>query len=88
MNWWKAYRYAKGGDDFVVTLSWTDFRETFFKHYFPLSEKEKFEREYHTIYQLDRENNNEFMKRFVRLTGFLGPGQGHRLNRLRSLSGL
>ncbi|PWA48655.1 hypothetical protein CTI12_AA366410 [Artemisia annua] len=43
---------------------------------FLLSEKEKFEREYHTIYQLDRENSNEFMKRFVRLAGFLGPMAG------------
>ncbi|PWA62502.1 zinc finger, CCHC-type, Retrotransposon gag domain protein [Artemisia annua] len=76
LNWWTAYKYAKGGDDFVVTLSWIDIRETFFQHYFPLSKKEKFEREYHTIYQLDRDNNNEFMKRFVQLAGFLGPRAG------------
>ncbi|PWA67110.1 Nucleoporin protein Ndc1-Nup [Artemisia annua] len=44
LNWWKAYKYAKGGNggnDYVATLSWASFREIFLSQYFPLSEKEK-----------------------------------------------
>ncbi|GJX11757.1 putative reverse transcriptase domain-containing protein [Tanacetum coccineum] len=37
-----------------------------------LSEQQKYEREYHTIRQRDGEPNGEFMKRFLRLAGFLG----------------
>ncbi|PWA35277.1 zinc finger, CCHC-type, Retrotransposon gag domain protein [Artemisia annua] len=74
LNWWKAYKYAKGGDnanEYVATLSWASFREIFRSQYFPLSEKEKYEREYHTIAMTDKETSTEFMKRFVRLAGFL-----------------
>ncbi|GJY95261.1 putative reverse transcriptase domain-containing protein [Tanacetum coccineum] len=35
------------------------------------SEKQKYEREYHTIRQRDRETSGEFMKRFLRLAGFM-----------------
>ncbi|PWA80542.1 zinc finger, CCHC-type, Retrotransposon gag domain protein [Artemisia annua] len=68
LNWWKAYKYAKGGDnpnEYVATLSWASFREIFRSQYFPLSEKEKYEREYHTIAMTDRETSTEFMKRFA-----------------------
>nr|GEX24447.1 putative nucleotidyltransferase, ribonuclease H [Tanacetum cinerariifolium] len=30
LNWWKAFKQAKGGEAYVVTLSWKDFREAFF----------------------------------------------------------
>ncbi|PWA42958.1 zinc finger, CCHC-type, Retrotransposon gag domain protein [Artemisia annua] len=79
LNWWKAYKYAKGGDnanEYVATLSWASFREIFRSQYFPLSEKEKYEREYHTIAMTDKETSTEFMKRFVRLAGFLGEKAG------------
>ncbi|PWA70292.1 zinc finger, CCHC-type, Retrotransposon gag domain protein [Artemisia annua] len=79
LNWWKAYKYAKGGDnanEYVATLSWASFREIFRSQYFPLSEKEKYEREYHTIAMTDKETSTEFMKRFVRLAGFLGAKAG------------
>ncbi|PWA46842.1 zinc finger, CCHC-type, Retrotransposon gag domain protein [Artemisia annua] len=79
LNWWKAYKYAKGGDnanEYVATLSWDSFREIFRSQYFPLSEKEKIEREYHTIAMTDKETSTEFMKRFVRLAGFLGVKAG------------
>nr|GEV66146.1 retrotransposon protein, putative, Ty3-gypsy subclass [Tanacetum cinerariifolium] len=29
LNWWKAFKQAKGGEAFVATLSWKDFREAF-----------------------------------------------------------
>ncbi|PWA87519.1 zinc finger, CCHC-type, Retrotransposon gag domain protein [Artemisia annua] len=71
LNWWKAYKQAKG-DEFVLNMTWADFRDVFFTQYFPLAEQQKFEREYHTIRQEDSETTNEFMKRFMRLAGFLG----------------
>ncbi|PWA36237.1 zinc finger, CCHC-type, Retrotransposon gag domain protein [Artemisia annua] len=47
-----------------------DFCDVFFTQYFPLAEQQKFEREYHTIRQEDRETTKEFMKRFLMLAGF------------------
>nr|GEV80006.1 hypothetical protein [Tanacetum cinerariifolium] len=35
LNWWKAFKQAKGGEAYVATLSWKDFREAFFLQYFP-----------------------------------------------------
>nr|GEY74541.1 hypothetical protein [Tanacetum cinerariifolium] len=34
LNWWKAFKQAKGGKEYVATLSWKDFREAFFLQYF------------------------------------------------------
>ncbi|GJY10797.1 zinc finger, CCHC-type, retrotransposon gag domain protein [Tanacetum coccineum] len=44
--------------------------------YFPYSEKERCEREYKSIHQLPEETSTDFMKRFLRLTGFLGAKAG------------
>ncbi|GJU66910.1 putative nucleotidyltransferase, ribonuclease H [Tanacetum coccineum] len=75
-SWWRAYKQAKGGDAYVATLSWNDFRDIFFLQYFPYSEKEKCEREYKSIRQLPEETSIDFMKRFLRLAGFLGAKAG------------
>ncbi|GJU67892.1 retrotransposon protein, putative, ty3-gypsy subclass [Tanacetum coccineum] len=75
-GWWRAYKQAKGGDAYVATLSWNDFRDIFFLQYFPYSEKEKCEREYKSIRQLPEETSTDFMKRFLRLTSFLGAKAG------------
>ncbi|GKC92412.1 zinc finger, CCHC-type, retrotransposon gag domain protein [Tanacetum coccineum] len=40
-SWWRAYKQAKGGDAYVATLSWNDFRDIFFLQYSPYSKKEK-----------------------------------------------
>ncbi|GKB38419.1 zinc finger, CCHC-type, retrotransposon gag domain protein [Tanacetum coccineum] len=40
------------------------------------SEQQKYEREYHTIRQRDGETSGEFMKRFLRLAGFVGKKAG------------
>ncbi|GKD56416.1 hypothetical protein Tco_1289803, partial [Tanacetum coccineum] len=40
------------------------------------SEQQKYEREYHMIRQRDRETSSEFMKRFLRLAGFVGKKAG------------
>ncbi|GJY63766.1 putative reverse transcriptase domain-containing protein [Tanacetum coccineum] len=45
-------------------------------HYFPYSEKERCEREYKSIRQLPEETSTDFMKRFLRLAGFLGAKAG------------
>nr|GEV10360.1 zinc finger, CCHC-type, retrotransposon Gag domain protein [Tanacetum cinerariifolium] len=75
-SWWRAYKQAKEGDAYVATLSWNDFRDIFFLQYFPYSEKEKCEREYKSIRQLPKETSIDFMKRFLRLAGFLGAKAG------------
>ncbi|GJS51887.1 zinc finger, CCHC-type, retrotransposon gag domain protein [Tanacetum coccineum] len=75
-SWWRAYKQAKRGDAYVVTLSWNDFRDIFFLQYFPYSEKERCEREYKSIRQLPEETSTDFMKRFLRLAGFLGAKAG------------
>ncbi|GJU18474.1 retrotransposon protein, putative, ty3-gypsy subclass [Tanacetum coccineum] len=76
LNWWKAFKQAKGGETYVTTLSWKDFRDVFFLQYFPRSEQQKYKREYHTILQRDGETSGEFMKRFLRLAGFVGKKAG------------
>ncbi|GKC02022.1 zinc finger, CCHC-type, retrotransposon gag domain protein [Tanacetum coccineum] len=75
-SWWRAYKKAKGGDAYVATVSWNDFRDIFFLQYFPYSEKERCEREYKSIRQLPEETSTDFMKRFLRLAGFLGAKAG------------
>ncbi|GKG04602.1 zinc finger, CCHC-type, retrotransposon gag domain protein, partial [Tanacetum coccineum] len=60
-SWWRAYNQAKGGDVYVETLSWNDFRAIFFLQYFLRLEQEKYEREYKSIRQLDGETSTEFM---------------------------
>ncbi|GKA15398.1 putative reverse transcriptase domain-containing protein [Tanacetum coccineum] len=35
LNWWKAFKQAKGGETYVATLSWKDFHDIFFLQYFP-----------------------------------------------------
>nr|GFC42745.1 hypothetical protein [Tanacetum cinerariifolium] len=60
LNWWKAFKQAKGGEAYVATLSWKDFRKAFFAI---LPEK-------------DGELTSEIMKRFLRLAGFVGKKAG------------
>nr|GEX58391.1 putative nucleotidyltransferase, ribonuclease H [Tanacetum cinerariifolium] len=55
LSWWKAFKQAKGGEAYVATLSWKDFREIFFLQYFPMFEQHKYKREYHTILQREGE---------------------------------
>nr|GEY17075.1 retrotransposon protein, putative, Ty3-gypsy subclass [Tanacetum cinerariifolium] len=72
LSWWKAFKQAKGGEAYVETLSWKDFREIFFLQYFPMSKQQKYEREYHTIRQREDELTGEFKKRFLRLVANAG----------------
>nr|GFC35468.1 hypothetical protein [Tanacetum cinerariifolium] len=52
------------------------FREAFFLQYFPRSEQQEYEREYHTIRQKDGELTGDFMKRFLMLAGFVRKKSG------------
>nr|GEV19987.1 zinc finger, CCHC-type, retrotransposon Gag domain protein [Tanacetum cinerariifolium] len=76
LNLWKAFKQAKRGQTYVATLSWKDFCNIFFLQYFPRSEQQKYEREYHTIHQRDGETSGELMKRILRLAGFVGKKAG------------
>ncbi|PWA39014.1 hypothetical protein CTI12_AA576030 [Artemisia annua] len=71
-NWWKVHVQAKG-DNYAETCTWAVFRETFYKRYIPFSEQQRYEKEYGTIHQLERENSVEYMERFLRLASFVGP---------------
>nr|GFA95313.1 zinc finger, CCHC-type, retrotransposon Gag domain protein [Tanacetum cinerariifolium] len=61
-----------GGDAFADTCTWVAFREIFYNRYFPASEQQRYEHEYGSICQLDRENTGEYMERFTRLASFVG----------------
>ncbi|GJV58518.1 retrotransposon protein, putative, ty3-gypsy subclass [Tanacetum coccineum] len=76
LAWWKAYKQAKGGDAWVLTLTWAAFKELFFLQFFPRAEQERLKKEYHSIRQRASENSTEYMQRFLRLAGFLGQAAG------------
>ncbi|GJY42798.1 zinc finger, CCHC-type, retrotransposon gag domain protein [Tanacetum coccineum] len=68
--------FQVGGDAFADTCTWVAFREIFYNRYFPASEQQRYEREYGSICQLDRENSGEYMERFTRLASFVGATAG------------
>nr|GFC41739.1 hypothetical protein [Tanacetum cinerariifolium] len=49
LAWWKAYKQAKGGDAWLVTVNWVDFKKLFFLQFFPRAEQERLKRDYHSI---------------------------------------
>nr|GFB41691.1 zinc finger, CCHC-type, retrotransposon Gag domain protein [Tanacetum cinerariifolium] len=68
--------WAKGGDAWLVTVTWTDFKKLFFLQFFPRAEQERLKREYHSIRQTNTKTSIEFMQRFLQLAGFLGAAAG------------
>nr|GEX71210.1 putative reverse transcriptase domain-containing protein [Tanacetum cinerariifolium] len=76
LAWWKAYKQAKGGDAWLITVTWADFKKLFFLQFFPRAEQEHLKREYHSIRQTNTETSTEFMQRFLRLAGFLRAAAG------------
>nr|GFB32686.1 hypothetical protein [Tanacetum cinerariifolium] len=71
-----SYNQAKGGDAWLITVTWADFKKLFFLQFFPRAEQERLKREYHSIRQTNTETSTEFMQRFLRLAGFLGAAAG------------
>ncbi|GJX92240.1 hypothetical protein Tco_0345566 [Tanacetum coccineum] len=59
---WITHNGEVGGDAFADTCTWVAFREIFYNRYFPSSEQQRYEREYRSICQLDRENSGEYME--------------------------
>nr|GFC28592.1 hypothetical protein [Tanacetum cinerariifolium] len=51
LAWWKAYKQAKGGDAWLITVTWTEFKKLFFLQFFPRAKQERLKREYHSICQ-------------------------------------
>nr|GFB56966.1 zinc finger, CCHC-type, retrotransposon Gag domain protein [Tanacetum cinerariifolium] len=45
LAWGKAYKQAKGGDAWLVTVTWADFKKLFFLQFFPRAEQERLKRE-------------------------------------------
>nr|GFB86174.1 zinc finger, CCHC-type, retrotransposon Gag domain protein [Tanacetum cinerariifolium] len=76
LAWWKAYKQAKGGDAWLITVTWAEFKKLFFLQFFPRAEQERLKREYHYIHQTNTETSTEFIQRFLRLVGFLGAAAG------------
>ncbi|PWA78493.1 hypothetical protein CTI12_AA214530 [Artemisia annua] len=77
LSWWTAHlRTQAGGEAYADTCTWATFREIFYNRYFPVSEQQRFEREYGSICQQERENSVEYMQRFMRLVSFVGPVAG------------
>nr|GFC84876.1 zinc finger, CCHC-type, retrotransposon Gag domain protein [Tanacetum cinerariifolium] len=75
---------AKGGDAWLITVTWAKFKKLFFLQFFPRSEQERLKREYHSIRQTDTETSTEFMQRFLRLAGFLGAAAAQVANAARN----
>nr|GFB25068.1 hypothetical protein [Tanacetum cinerariifolium] len=42
LAWWKAYKKAKGGDAWLITVTWAEFKKLFFLQFFPRAEQEPF----------------------------------------------
>nr|GFB16874.1 hypothetical protein [Tanacetum cinerariifolium] len=61
LAWWKAYKQAKGGDAWLITVTWAEFKKLFFLQFFPRAEQERLKREYHSIRQTNTETSTEFM---------------------------
>nr|GFC67006.1 zinc finger, CCHC-type, retrotransposon Gag domain protein [Tanacetum cinerariifolium] len=76
LAWWKAYKQAKGGEAWLITVTWADFKKLFFLQFFPRAEQERLKREYHSIHQMNTETNTKLMQRLLRLAGFLGAVAG------------
>ncbi|GJU45826.1 hypothetical protein Tco_1203092 [Tanacetum coccineum] len=77
LSWWKAHFAYSGLEAMLLhVLVLGAFREIVFNRYFPASEQQRYEREYGSICQLDRENSGEYMERFTRLASFVGATAG------------
>nr|GFD42889.1 hypothetical protein [Tanacetum cinerariifolium] len=50
---------AKGGDAWLITVTWADFKKLFFLQFFPQAQQERLKREYHSIRQTNTETSTE-----------------------------
>ncbi|KAD1774781.1 hypothetical protein E3N88_42308 [Mikania micrantha] len=75
-TWWEGYKQAKGGETYVATISWADFRTIFYDKYFSTADQEAYKREYAVIRQGNDEPASEFITRFARLASIVGDAAG------------
>nr|GFB60736.1 zinc finger, CCHC-type, retrotransposon Gag domain protein [Tanacetum cinerariifolium] len=61
----KPISKPKGGDVWLITVTWAEFKKLFFLQFFPRAEQERLKRENHSIRQMDIETSTEFMQRFL-----------------------
>nr|GFB49777.1 zinc finger, CCHC-type, retrotransposon Gag domain protein [Tanacetum cinerariifolium] len=71
LAWWKAYKQATGGDAWLITMTWAEFKKLFFLQFFPRAEQERLKREYHSIRQTNTETSTEFMQRLPLTTSVM-----------------
>nr|GFC20522.1 hypothetical protein [Tanacetum cinerariifolium] len=64
LAWWKAYKQAKGGNAWLITVTWADFKKLFFLQFFPRAKQERLKREYHSIHQTTAGTEEEQAKNF------------------------
>ncbi|GJT88063.1 retrotransposon protein, putative, ty3-gypsy subclass [Tanacetum coccineum] len=76
LAWWKAYKQAKGGDAWVLTLTWAAFKELFFLQFF-LERNRALEGEIIPSPKGELNIVMDYMQRFLRLVVFFGPGCWH-----------
>ncbi|GJZ94565.1 zinc finger, CCHC-type, retrotransposon gag domain protein [Tanacetum coccineum] len=76
LSWWKAHLVLGWSDAFAILYLGCFSCDLVHNRYFPSSEQQRYEREYGSIYQLDRENSGEYMERFTRLASFVGTAAG------------
>ncbi|KAD4385760.1 hypothetical protein E3N88_25929 [Mikania micrantha] len=75
-TWWEGFKQAKGGETYVATLLWADFRTIFYDKYFSTADQEAYKREYAVIRQGNDEPASEFITRFARLASIVGDAAG------------
>ncbi|GJW41616.1 zinc finger, CCHC-type, retrotransposon gag domain protein [Tanacetum coccineum] len=76
LSWWKAHLVLGWSDAFAILYLGCFSCDLVPYRYCPSSEQQRYEREYGSICQLDRENSGEYMKRFTRLASFVGTAAG------------
>ncbi|GJR37430.1 zinc finger, CCHC-type, retrotransposon gag domain protein [Tanacetum coccineum] len=76
LSWWKAHLRTQVEAMLLPILVLGLLFVRSFTQVFPASEQQRYEREYGSICQLDRENSGEYMERFTRLASFVGATAG------------
>nr|GEX57847.1 hypothetical protein [Tanacetum cinerariifolium] len=59
LAWWKAYKQAKSGDAWLITVTWAEFKKLFFLQFFLRAEQERLKMEYHSIRKTNTETSTE-----------------------------
>nr|GFC16063.1 hypothetical protein [Tanacetum cinerariifolium] len=65
LAWWKAYKQAKGGDAWLIIVTWADFKKLFLLQFFPRAEQEHLKREYHSIRQTNTETSTSTLNHLM-----------------------